>query len=157
MKVIHYGNIVFNKDDFKHITNDNWGKPRGGLWTSPVDSEYGWKEWCTDEEFRDCNVENSFTLELKDSCKILKIDSKEDLINIIYTYKGNYFNKIYLDFETISKYYDAIWLTVKGESETRHCGMFDDGIPCIYGWDCESVLLLNNCCIKEGDENDCRN
>ena len=140
MKVIHYGSKKFDKNKFEPIKNDNWQKPKGGLWTSPSDSIYGWKEWNEDEQFRECTNNNSFEIDLPDNFKILKIDSKIDLLKL-RSYAYNYTK--YLDFEYISKHYDAIWLTEKGERETRHSGMTED-IPRMYGWDCETVLILNN-------------
>jgi len=44
---------------------------------------------------------------------------------------------MYLDFEQLSKTYDAVWLTYNGERKTRYSN------PDLYGWDCESVLILN--------------
>lgn len=60
---IHYGHTKFDKDSFTKIKNvDCSTKPRGGLWASDINTKYGWKEWCNENEFRDCNKENSFTL-----------------------------------------------------------------------------------------------
>ena len=142
MKVIHYGSKTFDTDKFKPVKNKNWVKPDGGLWSSPIDSNFGWKDWNEVEEFKDCREDNSFILELRDSCKILKIDSKEDFQEIEYiTEEG------YLDYEKISKIYDAIWLTEKGENETRFLGI--ESSADFYGWDCETILILNTYCFEE--------
>lgn len=137
MELIHYGSQVYDGNKFKEIKN-SWTKPNGGLWTSPVDSLYGWYDWCKSENFRDCNIENSFRLKLNIGAKICKIDTLEDLLNLpIYkTYPR------YLDFEKISLIYDCIWLTVNGQYDTRYSE------PNLYGWDCESVLLLNDKCFS---------
>ena len=56
-------------------------KRDGGLWTSPIDSKWGWKDWNDCEQFRDCDERNSFTVCLKSDAKIFVIDSLEDLKN----------------------------------------------------------------------------
>ena len=38
MRYIHYGCTSFDKLKFQEI--------KGGLWASPIDAEYGWKDWC---------------------------------------------------------------------------------------------------------------
>lgn len=138
--LIHYGSKIFNPELIQPIKNRNWVKPYGGLWTSPKDSKKGWANWCKSENFRVCDKENSFTLKLYDWAKICVIDSDSDFMNLPFC------DSILirdLDFEKIAKNYDAIWLTTKGESETR----WSD--PGLYGWDCESVLILNSkCCYQ---------
>jgi hypothetical protein len=47
MTYIHYGASKFDLDKFVPVKNADfgWTKPDcGGLWGSPVDSEYGWKQ-----------------------------------------------------------------------------------------------------------------
>ena len=54
-RYIHYGHTQFNKDKFTFIKNAlNNTKPIGELWASDVGAEYGWKDWCKDNDFRDC-------------------------------------------------------------------------------------------------------
>ena len=60
--IVHFGATKYNPELVQPIKNENWAKPKGGLWTSPVNSEWGWKHWCEAESFRDCNEENSFKL-----------------------------------------------------------------------------------------------
>ena len=77
---IHYGHTKFDKDLFTKIKNvDCSTKPRGGLWASDINSKHGWKEWCNENEFRDCDKENSFTFTLSDDAKILYIEYVNDL------------------------------------------------------------------------------
>lgn len=146
MKLIHYGNKYFDKEKFNEIKNKNWNKPYGGFWTSPLNSGYGWKDWNDEEYFRDCNEENSFVLELEEDSRILKIDCRSDLRNIKHIIT---LHKVYLDFEKITTHYDAIWLTERGIYETEHSGATMNGL-CLYGWDCETVLILNKDKIKGG-------
>jgi hypothetical protein len=145
--LIHYGSNVFDQNAMKPIKNENWVKPKGGLWTSPVNSEYGWKDWCHSEQFRDCDKSNAFILQLKETAKVLIIDSLKDLENapLVCVSHINY-NQHFLDFETIAKNYDAIWLTENGQYSTRYSHPIS-----LYGWDCESVLLLNAKCCDQVD------
>ncbi len=141
MDLIHYGSSKYDPNKIKPIKNYNWVKPRGGLWTSPINSEWCWKDWCDQSGFSDCIESNSFKLKLKPETKILKIDSLADLITLpkIKSDDGHY-----LDFELLSSKFDVIWLTEKGQGETHLSGKIN-----LYGWDCESVLIMNsNCCIE---------
>ena len=46
MKYIHYGHKTFEPDRFQKVENQlGIPKPNGGLWASPIETEYGWKEW----------------------------------------------------------------------------------------------------------------
>jgi hypothetical protein len=136
---IHYGSKIFKPELIKPIKNSYWVKPDGGLWTSPIDSKWGWVDWCESEKFKECNIENSFTLKFYDWAKICVIDSFSDLVKL--PYYENYMR--FLDFEEIAENYDAIWLTENGETKTRFSN------PGLYGWDCESVLILNSKCCYE--------
>lgn len=135
--LIHYGSTKYIKEKVKPITNAIRVKPNGGLWTSPVNSKYGWKDWCEDEEYRPCDDTNSFKLKLHNWAKVYIIDSLDDLKKMpVYHYQND--KLFFIDFENLSKSYDAIWLTEKGEGETRLSYPID-----LYGWDCESVLIMN--------------
>lgn len=138
--LIHYGSEKFIPEKVLPVKNDSWVKPKeGGLWTSPIDSKWGWKDWNDCEQFIDCDKRNSFTICLKSDAKIFVIDSLEDLKN---SPLRDGYNKRVLDFELIAKKYDAIWLTEKGQNETHLSYPID-----LYGWDCETVLILNpDCC-----------
>jgi len=142
--LIHYGSNVFNPELILPIENNNWTKPCGGLWTSPINSNWGWKDWCERENFRECSKENSFTLKLYDWAKTCVINSVSDLKHLPY-YSKSYgkINMRYLNFEKIAKKYDTIWLTEKGLEKTMWSN------PNLYGWDCETVLILNpKCCYQ---------
>lgn len=142
--VIHYGSNQFNIELINQIKNDNWVKPKGGLWTSPVNSEWGWENWCKSEQFRDCNEKISFKLKLNNDAKIYIIDCFDDLVSapkITFNLGENY-QKQYIDFEELAKEYDAIWLTIKGLNQTHLSYPLD-----FYGWDCETILIMNpKCC-----------
>ena len=144
LTVIHYGSNTYKPEHVSEIKNNSYrNKPRGGLWTSPIGSKWGWKDWCEEENFRECNEDVCFKLKFKPNTKILTIDTIDDMLSLpTHTTE---FNSILPNFELLSKEFDAIWLTRNGELETR----FSYSDFNLYGWDCESILILNkNCCYQ---------
>lgn len=135
---IHYGATKFCKSKFRKITNRNWNKPRGGLWSSSVECDRGWVWFCKSENFRDSKYLSKF-FKFRVSGKIYKIDSIYDLLNVPakITYEGRRF----IDFEKLKDLgYSAVHLTWEGQRDTR----WSDGMGMdLYGWDVESTLLLN--------------
>ena len=124
----------------KPIQNNNFVKPLGGLWSSPVNSECGWKDWCKSENFGDLN--SSFIFGIKGN--VLKIDSESDLEKMPWIKSTSYFE--FPDFEKMMKSgIDAIWLTENGQWATRMSRPRD-----LYGWDCETVFVMNPKCICFG-------
>lgn len=139
--LIHYGEYKFIPEKLKPVKNNIalHTKPyQGGLWTSPLDSEFGWKEWNERETSNDYKENKYFIIQLKEDAKIFIIDSYDDLKN------APLINNRILNFEKIAEQYDAIWLTFKGMEETR-ISMYVD----LYSWDCETVLILNSNCFEE--------
>ncbi|MEG1502261.1 MAG: hypothetical protein RR370_02620 [Synergistaceae bacterium] len=135
-------------------------KPQGGLWLSPYieKGEYlsDWHEWCEAESFIDYNGETCSIITLKKDANIFTINSHQDVLRLVlkHEYKsklteqmGIFRNKRYIDFESVSKNYDAILLTRKGESDTRW--RTSDGEVSLYGWDVASLLILNANCVKD--------
>ncbi len=131
----------FEWDKFNPITNNTpWGnKPKGGLWCSPIDSDYGWKQWGEENEFGDFSTQFEFDLQ----GKILQIDSMEDMLNKLI-WNSLDFQFLTIDFEKIVKEFDAVHLTVKGLAATRNA-RFEQSL---YGWDCESIIVLNAKCLN---------
>ena len=80
---IHYGHTAFIPEQFNPIQN-RYGmtKPYGGFWASPKDAEWGWKDWCEAEEFRECKESNSFCFTLRDDSKVLTITNTEQLRSV---------------------------------------------------------------------------
>lgn len=161
----------FSYCDIKPIKNLEipWNKPYGGFWASAIDSKYGWKEWCENEGFV-CHVDNYFDFTLKDNAKILYLKTLDDIFNILKFYpmfliqcyqnqalfkyfrEQEKYNKddlignimapeCILNFEKLVKYgYDAIEVEI------------DELYYILYGWDCDSILVLNpNAIIPIGD------
>jgi len=108
----------------------------GGLWASPVDTKYGWKEWCLAEQYGIQRLDKHFTFHY--TGKVLKIDTCADLERMVWS---KVFHSIeYPDFEKMVKLgIDAIWLTEQGQWDTRSASNSKN----LYGWDCECALIMN--------------
>lgn len=134
---IHYGDDRFIPEKFKTVENRPYfTKPYGGLWASPVDAKYGWKDWCAETDFAECKAENSFTFTLCDSANVIHIKSVADLQ--ILPQQNNERRLAFdycLDFEEmLRKGIDAVELHLSEDKELY----FE-----LYGWDCDSILVLN--------------
>lgn len=134
-RYIHYGHKEFDPQKFQEIKNAPMlPKPKGGLWASPVDAGYGWKDWCEAENFRECSQDNSFAFALKDGAKVYHIRSVFDvkamplINNGITTWYTPDFEKMLADG------WDAI------ELHLSECGAL---YWALYGWDCDCILVLN--------------
>lgn len=146
LSLVTYGKgNFFDKSKFQPIKNaPYWNKPSGGLWASPINVKYSWKNWCNIEKFGDLTTSFEFTI----TGNILKIENSNILNQLSLISEGiddyhivlmsDLYNSQLIDFEAVVKSgIDAIWLT---EDAIRHKEF--------YGWDCESVLILNSNCIQ---------
>jgi hypothetical protein len=138
--LIHYGADKYLPEKFLPICDAEWVKPKGGLWTSPVNSEYGWREWCEAESFNLGSLKKSFRV--KFSGRVMTIDSVRDMEQLPWcepTPGWNFPLWEAVEFCGV----DAIHLTVKGQNETRFSRPHN-----LYGWDCETVLVMNRACVS---------
>ena len=148
MKYIHLGREELSEFFFNPIKNqNNWIKPLGGLWCSEYREDIisNWYQWCDTENFHKEKLNNGVIFELKENAKIFVIDGYKDLLLLLEKYElknemSNFLTS--LDFESIAKDYDAIKLTESGERETSF------SVPSLYGWDIESMLIMNYDIIK---------
>jgi len=137
LELVHYGSLEFKKELVLPVTNSpRRNKPKGGLWTSPVGPCFGWKDWCEAESYGDtCKC---FNLEFVGS--LLRIDSVEDMLRLPWEGEDMF---PWIDFERLAGKYDAIHLTENGENDTRFTNP-----KSLYGWDCETVFVMNKDCLK---------
>ena len=148
-ELIHYGSNSFEKDWFASIRNINFlNKPEGGLWASPVNSKYGWIDWCKRENFELQRLKESFKFNCNGS--FIVINKPEDLKELPLCFRECSIERKklrpYFDFEKMAKEVDGVYLTEAGEYKTRLSFPLN-----FYGWDCESVLIFNFNVIKYGD------
>ena len=147
---VHYGSTVFDASKGFPVRNrPKWSKPLGGLWASRQNASFGWKAWCEQEDFRECDERNSFKFRLSDDAKVAVIHSMKDLLELptIGDYDSNsffskFFNDIVINFEEcVNQGYDAIELCWYGKEYKDKAD--DDLYFGLYGWDCDSIVILN--------------
>ena len=128
---------AYCREKFTPIKNRKHMKPEGGLWASPVCSNYGWREWCEAESWGD--LKSRFETEF--TGRTLVIDSLLDLGGVIW--QEDSYGIGYPDYEAmLGMGVDSIFLTEKGQQETRFSH------PGLYGYDCECVLVMNPECVR---------
>ena len=132
VRYIHYGG--YDPAKFEPIQNGFcFNKPFGGLWASPAESENGWLQWNSYEQFRECR--NPIVFRMDDDAKVLHWRCKDDILQSPGTQTdGMYCSWIYPDFECRAKEYDAIELHMSDNWD-----LYDD----MYGWDVDTLLVLN--------------
>jgi hypothetical protein len=124
-------------------------KPSGGLWLSPFTPlrkfKSGWHEWCFDIWGE--SYESGSIITLPNNTRTYIIDSQRDLIDFIddvgipiESQMFSHFWKI-PDFEKAAEKYDMIYLTEKGQRDTRH--PWANREYNLYGWDVHGGILLN--------------
>ena len=142
-KFIHYGHKEFNKKLFNSIKNRiTFTKPNGGLWASDINAKYGWKDWCENNNFRECNLENSFEFSITPDARVLTINNVE-ILKDLPKIKNNIIPTsmwCFLDFEKLSKSYDVIEVNISADRD-----LYWE----LYGWDCDSILVMNPSVIVE--------
>lgn len=155
MVLISLGIDKIDPEKFEKIQNRKWGhpnKPIGGLWTSPINTSYGWVDFVKGECFReDYYLDKMILISLKENSKILKLDSEADfnlfcpIIPKSPITDSDCWDEIdKIDFEKLARDYDALWVTLKCLKETES----DNLIGNLFGWDVETVLLFNLECIE---------
>ena len=147
MKVVHFSKSFFSLRPIEIKNGDGkdtlFIKPKGGLWCSPLDSNYGWKDWCQAENFGDIKQQQRVIFDV-DMSNFVVIDSTKDLETKLpwIPVVDGYFWAI--DFEKmVHEGVDGIHLTDKGQWDTRFTHP-----KSLYGWDCETIFILNERCIK---------
>ena len=144
---IHYGADHFDKNLFKMPKGCDYGinKPRGGLWGSPVDSDWTWKEWCEGEEFHLERLNKSFKFVLANGSKTFHIRTADDILKLpIAKYPDNddfLFVNWYYDWNKIISLYDAVELHYSNNYNLFH--------TTFYCWDVDSIIVLNPDVIRE--------
>lgn len=158
-KLITMGIKELSKDKFQEVKNKKeFVKPYGGLWSCPYtpSNKYvsAWHEWCSDE-MPNWLSNDSVILTLKEDARYWCIDNQDDLESLIeivgeqesiMSKQTDFKFATYIDFEKAKELFDVIYLTANGAIETHI--PFDRSELNLYGWDCESCLILNYDCIE---------
>lgn len=142
MKYIHYGSNKFDKNLYVPIKNNIEFpiKPIGGFWSSKIDSNYGWYQYCKDNDFHIERLNKSFVFNIKKDSNILVINNGKDLLSLPYYYKD--FKYLYkIDFEKMFEdKIDVLEINISADLNSKY---FERLYWLMYGWDCDTVLILN--------------
>ncbi len=101
-----------------------------GFWASRSDSKYGWEKWCMDNEYKECDLSKSVLFDIRNDAKIYEISNSAQVDALKRDF--SLYNKMGFDFEKLAQKYDAIEVTIN-----------NDTYYSLYGWDCDSILILN--------------
>lgn len=151
----HFGNDKFIYPYFTPITNNEWGnKPHGGLYACPTkDVDISWESWCRSEDFRVEALNKHFDFTLKDNARVLTIKDIKDLEKLPRFREDNPGSALFsmgIDFEKLSKDYDALMVWIYRSSDISEDELSWDGIYYrLYGWDVDSLLVMNPDIIEE--------
>lgn len=142
-RYIHYGATEFIPTKGFPIKNrEYFMKPKGGLWASRKNASFGWKDWCKEEDFRDCDMANSFEFIFAKQAKIVTISTVKQLYNLPRLKNDGLAWGYSIDFEKcLHLGIDAIELCWYGD-EYRDAASGNLHYE-LYGWDCDSVVVLN--------------
>lgn len=146
-KLIHYSieplKEIFDKEQARCPTT----KPEG-LWLS-VEDGYGWKEWCTNENFALNRFEYETEITLEKNANILKLKNTRD----IDEFTDEYWSNRDMEFETelrmaikwneVAAIYDGIII-----APYQWNRRLDTNTSWYYGWDCSSGCIWNSQVIK---------
>ena len=141
----HLGHSKFDNEKFIPVSNvEDWIKPKGGLWASPENTAYNWRDWVQVNEFMLDKYSTSFRFKLKDTTRLLVIDSANQLTPELLREGDSKFSKIMnvklLDYNKIAGDYDAMLVLISADGR-----LYWD----LYGWDCDSLLIFNPSVIVE--------
>lgn len=148
-KYIHYGHPKFEPEQVTELTMALKCKPDRGIWASRTDAPFGWKDWCTFENWSTHTLDTSFTFELNSDAKILEIHKESDIVPYIIpadldfleeygepTHCGNLTN-LYdcLNLDLLYDQFDGIELFLSDDF-SMHRGIFNT-------WDCDCIVVWN--------------
>lgn len=142
---VSYGTDSYDPMKFTPIIIDMrcsfLNKPYGGLWASPADTEYGWKEWCEAEDFRTDKLSSSFEFKLSAIAKIYVIDNVVDLKKVS-TAGPNDMGQYFINYEMLLNMgYDGLFVTSHA-ARAFHLWLNNEILD-LNTWDCESICIFN--------------
>ena len=142
-KYIHYGHDKFQPEKLINRPRDPYMqlyKP-AGLWASPVDSEWGWKDWCEREEFDLERLTTHFTFALSPDARVLEIHHADDIKDYLIANEEHWgperWYNYTLDTKAIERDYDAMEVYMSDNYTELH----DTSIFYIY--DVDSLVVWN--------------
>lgn len=161
-KYIHYGwdhfdPTYFNQDfdDSKYVNRGwHWPKPfnhKAGLWASPENCHYSWRNFCEAEDYHVSDLNSSFVFTIKHPENIFHVKDERTLCSFIMGYMKEHDR-------TRQSYIDTF---IKGDGYPSPIGIYynkliEDGYvglevdmsiywkirPIFCPWDCDSILVF---------------
>ena len=160
-KIVTYGINKIDKDQFEPISNEPFdirNKPHGGLWGSVYTPNNGifMSDWVR-FVYYDLPIKRRsryyVTYKLKSDAKLFTLDTLDDYLGMmdkyLYIPDAYIYNKYQIDFEKLSKDYDAIHVTEKAVTEMRMFLLNEIAttLSDFYHYDVDSYILFNLDCI----------
>lgn len=111
-----------------------------GFWVS-VDGEFGWKEWCTGEDWNTDGLDSRLALHLAPTANVLHLETVHAIIEFTHKYgvDGPYTGAApSIDWPRLAGEYDGI-IVSPYQWECR----YEDLTSWYYGWDCASGCIWN--------------
>ena len=141
-RYIHYGSSHFENGRY-NIPEDlvYSNKPRGGFWACSCNAVNSWKKWCIDNDFhRKCDDRVSFYFRIFPIANILTIATLEDCQKLPIRCTELMLKKV-IDYKAcLEQGIDAIEYKYDLACESDEFDAIDD---VMWGWDCDSILILN--------------
>ena len=120
-------------------------KPKIGLWSSPIDGEYTWIDFCIDAKYHMESLEIKVDFTIDDDSNILMINNCWDLFWTYQKYGLKKFDMRCLDWKRITKEYDGVYLNFSKIKKSKgKLSKYN-----LTGWDCDSLCIWNLNKIKE--------
>jgi hypothetical protein len=142
---VHFGSSRLDRQLFEEISNISYCgglKPFGGLWGSN-ENGYGWSEWCHDNEFNVDKLEVSFKFKIQEGSRVLNVLNDElkqySMCQIDFPFNRTPILN-HIDWEKVKSDYDAVYIAAGSNNNLYHR---------YYGWDCDSILVLNFDAVEE--------
>lgn len=114
-------------------------KPKG-LWVSDED-EYGWREWCTGEDYGTDRLKVAHEITLADDATILRITAEYGIDEFTRMYRATGYERdgYRLNWPEIATVHQGILITpyVGNRRLSMHCGWY-------YPWDCASGCIWDS-------------
>lgn len=118
-------------------------KPNG-LWVSVEGAEYGWYDWCKENDFNLQKFNYETLIELTSTANVLMIDSPTGLDTFTEEYGEQYLSRMMIiNWTRVASKYDGI-IIAPYIWEKR----LDINTMWYYGWDCASGCIWNADAIK---------
>ena len=165
----HYGSSTFDPELLRSESKIRYfldNKPGFGLWSSPIDTDFGWYDWCVSEDFHTETLNEYFDFKLRPDANIYIINCEEDCQNLAIRFPlrssdpyklfanrcnavfdsdpnkifANRYNAVFdngIDFVAVSKEYDGIEVNVFGGHDYAALRFI------LNTWDVDSLVVWN--------------